>query len=334
MKNLIGLLFFVPALSFAGPNTSGGGMAVTCAGTDGDSASTQFLDYFEAVAMHGQEDVMRASGDYRSDYVKMVRRTHRLQGYLDDLVNQDDIDTNLTNFFSRVEWVHSSELPFLGDHGNTVSIPDNCELRQMIIYHDKELPNPRKIQIAEDLWNELDSANQATAIQHEIWYVFERLFGEIDSRSARSYVHQILAADNYTSARDGVANATWDCHTVHREFNYRTKVYSFFVVPRNDGISFQFQQIAGRSMLVKSVSAFEFDFDVKLGEYNNVFLRHLVEPADVTARQNVTVNVDTAHREGLQMKLKFKAGEPVTVQGILNGIPLSRAAPVSCRIAE
>ena len=112
---------------------------------------------------------MLPSGDWIDDYTSLTKNAYSLQGLenFDEIMdNFDLVQHNIESLLKVIEWSDPSELHLLFDFGETVKLPANCQLRQIAIYNDKE----KTLQIAKDLWEQLDSINKAALIQHELYY--------------------------------------------------------------------------------------------------------------------------------------------------------------------
>ena len=302
-----------------GPISSGGGMSVICQEEEG-SSRVQLLDYFEAVQIYGETNVEKASGDFVEDYIRLVNNIHRLQGLS---VGNLDLDVrrpsqrNLDYFFRSVEWVHSSDLPFLDDSGQTVEIPSHCSIKQLAIWYDDSNDiYGGNIKIARDLWNQMDSMNQAALVQHELFYM-ENHDSEYNSMSARAYIQLMLTSEiHHEPVNLNHHKANLLC------WNHDLSLY-FYVFHQENSSIFQFTQFAGRTLLARTTAEVEITFDVKPGEeFGDI-------PVDPTAHFDKTVDVKT-NRKDWQLKLYVHGGRPVTLQAMRNHRPISEKETVSC----
>lgn len=166
MKKLVFLSLTLSAIvALAGPSTSGGGFAVVCRDVQGRIQSAELLDLYEARTMYGFE-LMSASGDIVNDYLRSVKNGYRHQGYAPPLPDSD-FARNLENFMRSVQFLASDEkLPNLLDHGSQVVPPKSCQLEPLAIFYDTQ----EIITIDRQIWDSLDSLNQAALVTHEITY--------------------------------------------------------------------------------------------------------------------------------------------------------------------
>lgn len=72
-------------------------------------------------------------------------------------------------FFNEVQWVHDAALNQTPDLGMVI-IPNNCQLEQVVFQRNPSILNSKRYMINQNLWNQLDSDNQAALIVHEIIY--------------------------------------------------------------------------------------------------------------------------------------------------------------------
>lgn len=175
-------MVFLPLLSFSGPISSGGGTVVVC--NDNGNTSVQLLEYFEAIQLYGESEVVKGSGDWIEDYKYLVAVSYGIKGFEIDYDRLPELDHDIEDFFQLVEWVESDDLPTLNDHGKTVQIPANCSLKLAALFLDDQ----RKIKLARDLWVKMDSINKAALLQHEILYRMDRELGAETSKVTRLYV--------------------------------------------------------------------------------------------------------------------------------------------------
>lgn len=319
---LSGALLFTSNQLKAGEIASGGGMSVVCQ-NNGQSIH-KLLDLFESEVLFGEENVARASGNLNEDYARLVGRTYTLQGAHID--HQQASIENLERFFEIVEWVNEP-LPFLNDQGRTVTIPANCEIKQLAIFYDTE----NKVKIDQELWNQLDSMSQAALVEHELFYHHERKYNELNSESTRSYIHQILTADIQTPVLEGTGNASLMCTASN---HVDSAVDFVFYVTKNGAneSELQFTAFAQRPLLVKSTLVTSANFEVHREVDTNFPNFPFVDvPNDVTANIVETLPLETIHRDDWTAKIIFKAAQPVSIQALQNNAPITAALNVNCR---
>lgn len=73
------------------------------------------------------------------------------------------------SFFDEVQWVREAAFHQTPDLGMVI-IPNGCRLEQVVFQRNPSILNKTRYLIDENLWNQLDSDNQAALVVHEVIY--------------------------------------------------------------------------------------------------------------------------------------------------------------------
>ncbi len=167
-----------------GDHTGNGGDVVVCEKDDG-KRTFEVLDFYEVRELHFfKAQVLDESASLEEQIkflIKPLKKENSLELALGDFYQQ-----RANEFFSRVVWT-SEDLPDIKDSYHTF-LPDNCTIKQIAI---NKLDG--RIIINKELWNNLNKANQATLILHELVYEDYIRTGFTDSIEARKTVSYLLA---------------------------------------------------------------------------------------------------------------------------------------------
>lgn len=178
--NMIGALSLVASVSSAGPRSSGGGFVIACPETPVSAASVQLLDIYE---IENQHTVVPVTGDLKKEYVDAVGRLNARLGapnYVQE--NGEAIQKNLTRFFQSIVWVDQADnLPIADDLGKKPWIPSQCQIRQMAYFDDAS----QRIYVNRELFQKLNTRDQAALVLHELFFHEFRYLGESTSQSSR-----------------------------------------------------------------------------------------------------------------------------------------------------
>jgi hypothetical protein len=150
-------------LQMFGDQVGNGGKVVVCRNAEEEITWIRLLDFYESEILyaltHNFEEgshLQKARGA-----VQILRSVdpQRMARY------SEAIDT----FFDNVKFVNSPlmETP---DSDHIVAPPEGCKVEQAVIQLKPNFPSDRLYTINQNLWNHLDSDNQAGLILHEIIY--------------------------------------------------------------------------------------------------------------------------------------------------------------------
>lgn len=182
---------------YAGVSTSGGGIGVLC-GKRTATQKLQLLDLYEASV--SEQELIQSTGTFGGDYSIALKR---LRNLISDPrpVTQDEIIEDQQNFKRHTEFTNKKLIP-TRDAGFTPSLPSSCHYVQIAVYHDFN----NKLIVNKELWDQLDSLNQAALLTHEVIYKMQRVASYADSYQVRSLVRELFLKNGPTikGPRDGL----------------------------------------------------------------------------------------------------------------------------------
>ncbi|WP_374000854.1 hypothetical protein [Bdellovibrio bacteriovorus] len=73
------------------------------------------------------------------------------------------------SFFNEVQWIREASFNQTPDLGMVI-IPNDCRLEQVVFQRNPSILNKTRYMVDENLWNHMDTDNQAALIMHEIIY--------------------------------------------------------------------------------------------------------------------------------------------------------------------
>lgn len=151
----------LPILAFAGNAVGNGGHGISC---PSESPSIQSLDLYEARALHGFNlDFSGAKSE--SEVISLgLQRISRI-----DPVRAKLMMDKINDFGKNAAFVQNSELTFTDDAASIV-VPKGCSLVQLIVRRKKTFPMEKKYIVDMNAWAQMDFANRAAMIFHEIFY--------------------------------------------------------------------------------------------------------------------------------------------------------------------
>ena len=194
MKLILGIiaLAFIQAAE-AGPRVIGnGGDAVVCRTPDGAIKSAELLDFYEARILRQMNITLQPQASLQENLDLILLRIGQKDSQLLKVVN-----VYLEKFMTETRFLSGTELIDIPDSEH-IAVPKNCQVEQLAIQSAPKFPNDPYYTINKDIWDHLDSANQAGLVMHEILYrhyLFAQKFKEdIDSIPVR-YINSLIAAD-------------------------------------------------------------------------------------------------------------------------------------------
>lgn len=325
----------VMALPVRGPSTGGGGFVVACPATVLGPAKTELLDLYEAKA-NLPFVLATASGNISNDYFASVQRVYGLQGY-PQLAEErkTQILENLNKFFLSTKFVEPSQLPTSDDLGVKPWIPSTCAIQQVAFFDDAS----ETIYMRRDLFDQLDSLNQAALVQHELWYRDLRTLKDSTSQLARLAVAHTAALRGIVPVKDGVVEQSKRYSASNIGFvpsvngsSSTNEVSEFYLTSIAEGVMrLQFTAIQGRAQLTKTwIDVPEVKWDLKLGRstINPQFVGCLVQ--NPNHYMETVTPIQGSMVSGLSIRLISRTGEPVTLDLIRNGEILSTGQVYGC----
>lgn len=187
----IGLSFLISSeisASTLGNEVGNGGNVVVCHDEEGNVASVELLDFFEARALRGSTFVNEDKSE-----------SEILKNLLENLAKKDK---RRKEYLKRYYEYFKENTQFITQEGGLISIDDShhlvepldkCEVSQVAIYNKSALKGDRKLLVGEGLWSEMDSLNRVGLLIHEAVYRYLALTGEKDSVNSRFYTSMVLS---------------------------------------------------------------------------------------------------------------------------------------------
>ncbi|MFS4459560.1 hypothetical protein [Bdellovibrio sp. HCB2-146] len=195
MRTLISILIALvgtSSIAFAGNDwaeTRNGGYVVLC-----PSQPAQVLDLYEAKNIHGLSLDSKASGNLEQHFSRLLSKIARLDAERALLYN-----TWFQDFFNEVQYISDSNFYPIPDVGYTV-IAKNCRLELAIFQRAPSIFNKSRYRINQDLWQQLDEANKAALVLHELIYREYTTFGTgIDTSEPTRFLNAWVNSTEFES---------------------------------------------------------------------------------------------------------------------------------------
>jgi hypothetical protein len=212
--SLITMAMIFTSLAFAGSEGGNGGGGIVCRDSSGQVTSVEILDFYEARTLRGLNIDLGSEGLGVEEKIRLALSRLafvspiRAQRYsLEALALASDAklasggasndQLKLSVFLSGVD------LTFTEDTAH-IAVPSGCKVEQIINQRDQEFPEDRRFTFNRDIWEKMDSLNQAGLILHEVIY-HEALskFSYIQKTSVNSrYFLSYIAADKLKGMSD------------------------------------------------------------------------------------------------------------------------------------
>lgn len=142
-----------------------GGDAVVCRDAGGAITTVELLDFYEARVARGQKLNLGDSTLPLADKVDLaLDRMLRFSAYRTQMFK-----TWAGSFESERILLPNVKLVDIPDSAHIV-VPNGCEIEQIAIQRDPQFEGDKRYTISKDLWDRLDTDNQAGLILHEIVY--------------------------------------------------------------------------------------------------------------------------------------------------------------------
>lgn len=194
MRNKIASAMFLMALVGCGGKTSpvngnavgNGGDVIICSGK-----KPLVLDVWEQSSLNNGKIAL---GEPKSSYLdKATYAVNRLSGI--DEGRKHQYLKRIKSFESETAFLADAELTPIPDVLN-VALPKDCELKQLAIQQKQVTEKDPKYVINKELWDQLDSDNQAALVLHEIIYREAIQYrNHTDSRMVRKFNGFVLSED-------------------------------------------------------------------------------------------------------------------------------------------
>ena len=173
-----------------GVGSSGGGFAIVCRSlSDEKITRATLVDLYQ---VGGDKSIIKSSGDLYQDYMEGLR------AYLTLADKEMEIDPQelFRELMASIKFISPPDsLPPIHDLGEEIAVPAGCMLEQIAFYSDEQ----RKLSVKKDVWNTMDTLNQAALLHHEVIYAQFRKQGEINSKRVRKIVGQIYSESRLSS---------------------------------------------------------------------------------------------------------------------------------------
>lgn len=161
-----------------------GGDAIVCPDALGGIQSVELLDVYETRTL--RPHYVPEMGPNNLTALEKVEYVLKRLAIIDP-VRAEKYLTALQDFISTTIFLPNVQLADVPDSAHIV-LPKKCELQQIAIQLSNiSLPEGTRIIVSEDLWNYLDSDNQAALILHEIIYQEAISLGHLNSFRVRYY---------------------------------------------------------------------------------------------------------------------------------------------------
>ncbi len=205
VKHIIFVVLFSSVSVFAGVMNGGGGKGVVCKDIQGQIASVELLDLWEARALFNEQpnlplpknlaaavsvilDQLKISYPFYGQKASPGKKCKNEDCLLQMLTQQANLFLSPNNDVVRLRNVVLE----LTTDSYEVARPSTCEIQQIINYQ------PGKIWVNQDLYEKLNFANQAALIAHEAYYaVLRSLAQEVTSIRTRRAVGYVMSGNQF-----------------------------------------------------------------------------------------------------------------------------------------
>ncbi len=177
------------AVASAGVEVGNGGDAVVCRNQDQSIKSVELLDYYEARVEKGLKINLNVNDSVEKNVKTLIERIS-----IKDNQPKQFLNVYMKAFANEVKFLPNTELVDIPD-SHHMTFPSNCRVEQLAIQKQPVYPQDPRYTINQDLWEKMDSANQAGLIMHELLY--RRLIETYHKGGSEQirYINALLAAD-------------------------------------------------------------------------------------------------------------------------------------------
>lgn len=183
---VVGFSLLASSVALAGHEQGNGGNAVVCRDASGKIISAELLDFYEARTLRQIQLDLGPSGlDYMHRVLAKLRPLERVAP-----VRAALYENWAANFISESLILNGVKFEVIPDSDHFF-VPDGCEVEQLAVNREPELPTDHRYLINGDLWSHLDDASKAGLVLHEMIYREMASLGETNSRSSR-YLNGII----------------------------------------------------------------------------------------------------------------------------------------------
>ncbi len=194
------MLSILPSWAFPevvnGPISSGGGMSVVCRNLNGKIQDSALLDVYEESSRG--IGMKSASGNLRADFKILFQE---LRNSSNDKRPVEENDLSYLDILLSKSIFVDHKLPSTYDSGELRSnIPNNCRIEQLAYADDDR----GRYYINREIWNSLDTMNQAALLFHEYLYEMGRVISEeFTSHKIRRVIGKAVSLDGLENMYEG-----------------------------------------------------------------------------------------------------------------------------------
>ena len=167
-----------------------GGDALVCYNSNGNIRSVELLDYYEALQKQRIESIELGEKEW-GFHEKVLYALNRLEAI--DYLRAQKYKQWYKDFFNQDELTWGENLVNIADTG-ALSIPNNCEIKQIAVQESPSLPGDKRYIISKSLWSLMDEDNKAGLILHELIYrevISEERCGGLDDIEEKHVCSQL-----------------------------------------------------------------------------------------------------------------------------------------------
>jgi hypothetical protein len=186
------ILVVFSQVAFSGPRVGNGGDVVVCSGPG--QKAIELLDHYEARTLRKIQVNLGGPNDSVEAILEAIfTRLSRVDNTRAVLFRQW-----FASFSADAELTEDNivQIPDTG----AVTFPKGCEILQIAIHQDPDIPGDRRYIIRKDLWNLLDNQGKAGLILHELIYrdlISQEVAPHTSSKFVR-YFNAYLSSDAFT----------------------------------------------------------------------------------------------------------------------------------------
>lgn len=167
-----------------------GGDALVCYNSKGEIRSVRLLDYYEALQKQRIKSIELGEKEW-GFHEKVLYALNRLETI--DYLRAQKYKQWYKDFFNQDEFSWGENLVNIADTG-ALSIPNNCEIKQIAVQEAPSLPGDKRYIINKSLWSLMDEDNKAGLILHELIYrevISEERCGGLDDIEEKHVCSQL-----------------------------------------------------------------------------------------------------------------------------------------------
>jgi len=292
-----------------GIGSTGGGFVVVCRDNFQEIKSIQLLDLYEA-QLRGKQVLAPISEDPFEEYATYLTKLYR-QLNIPEIVRPETI----RNFQNEVALLYTflgkgSILSEVSDSGPLPQLPQGCKLEQIAVFH---FDQNRRIEVLRELWDKLDSVNQAALFVHEIAnYNYRIKSSETTSLLARRFVGDMFSEEELNPVFEGIPDSALLCEAKGKDNIHRSQFYVYPDSTQPDTTSIvQFVSVVSREVFQKTTVRLPFQvkpefFHLKKLKDSTLWYQEIQDPqANLLASEKL----DGAFWD-YDLNLEYRIGHP------------------------